>query len=138
MVDERCAACHRIFNARSKPRWAFTQRGFPAGRVHTSCERQWPGFVLYSDGESATNAHFWAWIRYFRPGEQTVTEWDVLGCLMLGPDDPWGQRQEEALVWLAEGPNKRTPEQVAAVRVAYHRLIGEFENWRASLVPGSR
>lgn len=137
MDNEHCVACHRVFNARSKPRWAFTRRGFPAGRVHTSCVSGWPGHALYADDMSAENAHFWAWVLHFRSGAQTQAEWDVLGCLMLGPDDPWGPRQEEALLWLADGPNARTPEHVAAVRVAYHRLIGEFRAWRAALGSGA-
>lgn len=130
VTAEQCAGCHREFNARSKPFWAFTTAGQPVGRVHTSCANTWPGRVSYSSTESLSAAQFWLWVRHFRPGEVTTPEWDVLGCLMLDPDEPWDDRHEEALRWLAEGVNKRDPNQVAAVRVAYHRLVEEFNLWR--------
>lgn len=129
---DRCVACNGSFRATSKPLWAFTRDGRLAGRTHTKCESKWSGFVSHSS-RSALTAQFWQWTRVFRHAEFTDAEWDALGSLITSPDEPWGEAQEEALRWMADGPIKRQPDEIAAIRVAYHRLIAEFNAWRAAL-----
>jgi hypothetical protein len=119
-----CARCGRVFDSRSKPVWAFTTDGRPAGRIHASCRsRSW----LTYTAETQEVAHFLTWVRRFRPGELTTAEWDVLGWLI---GESVGEIDERLLAQLAASKNERTPEQIADVRVAYHRMIQEFNDWR--------
>lgn len=128
--EERCVACHGEFRGRSKPLWAFRKNGKPAGRIHTRHAGKWTGYVNHSPDNSRSAAWFWVWVHHFRGANATAAEWDVLGTLMPDPDEPWGERHEDGLRWLAEGVNARSPEHVTDVRTAYHRLVEEFEGWR--------
>ena len=134
MVDQQhCATCARRFDYRSKPCWAFSEDGRPAGRVHTQPKCS-ANLLTTRYAESAEHARFNIWLIYLYPRPPRDSEAFEAFLLADRPTETLSERQEKHLAWLAErGKNPRTPEQVWAIREAHTALIREYRAWKAAL-----
>lgn len=134
-MAERCAACGKAFSAQSKPRWAFTCGGRPAGRVHAApCVPARDRHFLVASGQTREQAQFNAWRTYlYQRPERDTPAWDAF-MLAEAPSEVLSTRQEQLLDWWARRPSDpQLPERIMAIRRAHTALIREYRVWLASL-----
>lgn len=131
-----CAACGRPFNSLSKPRWAFTREGRPAGRVHAApcIPRRNNRFLAMGYAQTRDQAQFDVWAIYFyeRP-ERDTPAWEAF-ILAEAPSEALSASQERLLHWWQTRPNDPlSAEHIAAIREAHGALIREYHAWKAAL-----
>jgi len=137
MTAEICSACGRFFTPNSKPRWAFTREGRPAGRVHAAPCIKGRNRTHLTIGYAGTQerAQFDVWLIYFHgwPDRDDVAAWEAY-LLAEVPSETLSERQEKQLAhWAERAQDPRTPDQILAIREAHTALIREFIAWRAGL-----
>lgn len=133
MADEQCAFCHQTFWGNSRPRWAFTLDGLPAGRVHATCAtRQRDPFYRGYAGQGFDEAHFLVWTRYVRDWTEDAGLVWSLQVLIGEPVETLTDSQRSMIDWWREH-KEYDSERIQAIEVGHTALVREFLSWRANL-----
>lgn len=130
-MDEWCALCTSPFHGNSRPRWAFTRLGIPAGRVHAGCANRSGPFLVAAVGEAFDDAHFRLWCFSIRGWENEDHSWDLRG-LVHHPSETLSKTQQESLDRMRTR-NKYSEAQIASLTSAHTALVREFWSWRSEL-----
>lgn len=137
-MSDTCAACSRPFNARSRPRWAFTAEGRPAGKAHATCVLA-RGHHYVQGSLGPLLAQFDVWDLWLRPTPPRDTDaWQARFLIDLAdPSLPAtvNALQEKRLRHWIEGGMQLAARRAPYIRDAYAEMIRQFHSWRASLEP---
>lgn len=128
-VRERCAYCHRAFVANSRPRWAFTLNGYPAGQVHATCAtRERDPFYRGGTGDTFEQAWYFVWHRYIRTSPLDLD----LAIFVHKPTEELSKQQQAGLDWRRDRKGWSST-QCKELTERHTALVREFHAWIGSL-----
>ena len=129
---DQCVACGRWFGGNSKPTWALTRDGQPAGRVHASCSISRTDPYIHGAGGSAAEAQYRYWVHVLAPEHEYHSNAWWASMITGEPNDTLTSDQEKSIAWwITDGPLKLGLERAEPIRTEYRRLVQEFRAWQA-------